>query len=128
MRRSTENTMNKRKRTKGQAMIYKILHRKLKIERHQTGELLTSLICIPRNIVVVLEHVGCFQKLNKKSLHTLHYRLLSIRLFVSYMYINNNLVMAMVLNATLSNIVVISWRSVVMVEKTGVPGENPLVT
>ena len=34
-RRSTENTMAKRKRTKGQSMIYKILHRKLKIEQHE---------------------------------------------------------------------------------------------
>ena len=30
----------------------------------------------------------------------------------------------MVLNATLSNISAISWRSVLMVEETGVPGEN----
>jgi hypothetical protein len=29
---STHNTMAKRKRTKGQTMIYKTLHRKLKIE------------------------------------------------------------------------------------------------
>jgi len=30
----------------------------------------------------------------------------------------------MVLNATFSNISVISWRSVLLVEETGVPGEN----
>jgi len=30
----------------------------------------------------------------------------------------------MVFNATFNNISVISWRSVLMVEETGVPGEN----
>jgi hypothetical protein len=30
----------------------------------------------------------------------------------------------MVFNATLSNISVISWRSVLLAEETGVPGEN----
>ena len=30
----------------------------------------------------------------------------------------------MVLNATFNNILVISWRSVLLVEETGVPGEN----
>ena len=30
----------------------------------------------------------------------------------------------MVFNATFSNISVISWRSVLLVEETGVPGEN----
>ena len=37
----------------------------------------------------------------------------------------------MVFNATLNNIAVISWRSVVLVEETGAPGENhvlPIVT
>ena len=32
--------------------------------------------------------------------------------------------MVMVFNTTFSNISVISWRSVLLVEKTGVPGEN----
>ena len=32
--------------------------------------------------------------------------------------------MVMVLNATFNNISVISWRSVFLVEKTEVPGEN----
>ena len=32
--------------------------------------------------------------------------------------------MFMVFNATFNNISVISWRSVLLVEKTGVPGEN----
>ena len=31
---------------------------------------------------------------------------------------------AMVFNATFNNISVISWRSVFLVEETGVPGEN----
>ena len=30
----------------------------------------------------------------------------------------------MVLNATFNNILVISWQSVLLVEETGVPGEN----
>jgi hypothetical protein len=30
----------------------------------------------------------------------------------------------MVFNATINNISVISWRSVLLVEETGVPGEN----
>ena len=30
----------------------------------------------------------------------------------------------MVFNATFNNILVISWRSVLLVEETGVPGEN----
>jgi hypothetical protein len=34
------------------------------------------------------------------------------------------LVGLMVLNATFNNISVISWRSVLLVEETGVPGEN----
>jgi hypothetical protein len=33
-------------------------------------------------------------------------------------------VRVMVFNATFSNISVISWRSVLLVEETGVPGEN----
>jgi len=32
----------------------------------------------------------------------------------------------MVFNATFNNISVISWRSVLMVKETGVPGENHL--
>jgi hypothetical protein len=31
----------------------------------------------------------------------------------------------MVFKATFNNISVLSWRSVVLVEETGVPGENP---
>jgi hypothetical protein len=30
----------------------------------------------------------------------------------------------MVFNATFNNILAISWRSVILVEETGVPGEN----
>ena len=33
-------------------------------------------------------------------------------------------VIVLVLNATFNNISVISWRSVILVEETGVPGEN----
>jgi hypothetical protein len=34
-RRRTDNTMIKRKRTKGQTTIYKTLHRKLTTEKHE---------------------------------------------------------------------------------------------
>jgi hypothetical protein len=34
-------------------------------------------------------------------------------------------VWVMVFNATFNNITVISWRSVLLVKETGVPGENP---
>jgi len=37
---------------------------------------------------------------------------------------SNNWVKVMVVNATFNNISVISWRSVLLVEETGVPGEN----
>jgi hypothetical protein len=33
--RRTDNTMANRKSTKGQTMIYKTLHRKLKVEQHE---------------------------------------------------------------------------------------------
>jgi hypothetical protein len=36
------------------------------------------------------------------------------------------MVRVMVFNATFNNISAISWRSVLLVEKTGVPGENHL--
>jgi hypothetical protein len=32
--------------------------------------------------------------------------------------------MVMVFNATFNNILAISWRSVLLVEETGIPGEN----
>jgi hypothetical protein len=35
------------------------------------------------------------------------------------------IITVIVLNATFNNIPVISWRSVLLVEETGVPGENP---
>jgi hypothetical protein len=39
-------------------------------------------------------------------------------------YYNNSLTGVMVFNATVNNISVTSWRSVLLVEETGVPGEN----
>ena len=33
-------------------------------------------------------------------------------------------IMVMVFNATFSNISVMSWRSILLVEQTGIPGEN----
>jgi hypothetical protein len=38
-RRRTNNTMAKRKKTKGQTMMYKTIHRKLKIEPHLNPEM-----------------------------------------------------------------------------------------
>jgi len=40
------------------------------------------------------------------------------------MWILLGLVWFMVLNSTFNNISVISWQSVLLVEETGVPGEN----
>ena len=40
------------------------------------------------------------------------------------MVYNQHSVGRMVFNATFNNISVISWRSVLVVEETGVPGEN----
>ena len=46
--------------------------------------------------------------------------------FFSYIMIIkfNGLVWLMVFNATFNNISIISWRQVLLVEETGVPGEN----
>jgi hypothetical protein len=41
---------------------------------------------------------------------------------IKYRYL---LVWFMTFNATFNNISVISWRSVLLMEETGVPGENP---
>jgi hypothetical protein len=41
-----------------------------------------------------------------------------------YNLFNINRVRVMVFNVTFNNISVISWRSVLLVEETGVPGEN----
>jgi hypothetical protein len=38
--------------------------------------------------------------------------------------IENSVLRVMVLNATFNNISVILWRSILLVEETGVPGEN----
>jgi hypothetical protein len=42
----------------------------------------------------------------------------------SVFLLTNITVLFMVFNATFNNISVISWRSVLLVKKTGVPGEN----
>ena len=46
--RKTDNTMNKRKSTYGKTMIYKILHRKLKIEQHEPHWNRGELMCFGR--------------------------------------------------------------------------------
>jgi hypothetical protein len=47
-------------------------------------------------------------------------------MFEKSVYIVRLGVMAMVFNATFNNFSDISWRSVLLAEKTGVPGEKPL--
>jgi hypothetical protein len=54
---------------------------------------------------------------NQLQLHVIH----SIYFHI---YLKKRLVWFMVFNATFNNISVISWRSVLLVEETGVPGEN----
>jgi len=44
----------------------------------------------------------------------------------SYKMVGLGLFSFMVLNVTFNNISVISWRSVLLVEETGIPGENHL--
>jgi len=39
-------------------------------------------------------------------------------------HVDKSQIRVMVFNATFNNISVISWRSVLLVEETGVPGEN----
>jgi len=46
------------------------------------------------------------------------------RMFKHLSYLNKGLVGFKVFNATFNNISVISWRSVLLVEETGVPGED----
>ena len=47
-------------------------------------------------------------------------------MFKDEVFYLQNYVCLMVFNATFNNISVISWRSVLLVEETGVPGENHL--
>ena len=50
---------------------------------------------------------------------------ISVHLYYEIIYMYCNLrVRVIVFNATFNKIVTISWRSVLLVEKTGVPGEN----
>jgi hypothetical protein len=50
--------------------------------------------------------------------------------YYSYSYKSVSCVRVMVFNVTFNNILVISWRSVLLMDETGVPGENhrPAVT
>jgi hypothetical protein len=50
---------------------------------------------------------------------------ISVHLYYEIIYMYCNLrVRVIVFNATFNKIVTISWRSVLLVEETGVPGEN----
>jgi hypothetical protein len=53
-----------------------------------------------------------------------HERLSIFTLVNRFITVPHFIVRFMVLNATFNNISVISWRSVLLVEETGVPGEN----
>ena len=61
-------------------------------------------------------------RVNKRILST---RLFRVHLIMGMIWIpRTQLVMVMVFNATFNNILVVSWRSVLLVEGTRVPGEN----
>jgi hypothetical protein len=53
--------MDKRKRTKGQATIYKILHRKLKIEQHEIPQKPGDELSAPEGLKVAALHVTPFR-------------------------------------------------------------------
>ena len=53
-----------------------------------------------------------------------HERLSIFTIVNRFITVPHFMVRVMVLNATFNNISVISWRSVLLVEETGVPGEN----
>ena len=53
-----------------------------------------------------------------------HERLSIFTIVNRFITVPHFMVRVMVFNATFNNISVISWRSVLLVEETGVPGEN----
>ena len=53
-----------------------------------------------------------------------HERLSIFTIVNRFITVPHFMVMVMVFKATFNNISVISWRSVLLVEETGVPGEN----
>jgi hypothetical protein len=53
--------MDKRKRTKGQTTIYKILHRKLKIEQHEIPQKPGDELSAPEGLTVTSLHVTPFR-------------------------------------------------------------------
>jgi len=69
----------------------------------------------------VCSEIDNYHSVSHKQWHSMIYLFIN-----SYLEINNRfgLVWFMVLNATFNDISVISWRSVLLVEETGVPGEN----
>ena len=58
------------------------------------------------------------------SLNAKHWKFIIAVSFLTSFYNRAWLVWFMVFNATFSNILVISWLSILLVEETGVPGEN----
>ena len=46
---------------------------------------------------------------------------------LEYLDKNGSMIIMVWLNATFNNISVISWRSVSLMEETGVPGENHMI-
>jgi hypothetical protein len=74
MVKRTDNTMVKRKRTTGQIMICKTLHRKLKIEKHESNK-------ITRENSGAPEGVEYLQNMSIK-LHNMHKMLYLVNVFV----------------------------------------------
>ena len=63
-------------------------------------------------------HVSLFYKMSEVNLHKVKYYIFF------YVIKTLNRVRVMVFNTTFNNISVISWWTVLLVEETGVPGEN----
>jgi hypothetical protein len=80
----------------------------------------------PHERDVMLRYMKYVKLCPKTSNHTnvIFIPFLLFYIINNYYFIHIMGVMAMVFNATLSNISLIPWRSVLLMEETGVPGEN----
>jgi hypothetical protein len=70
-----------------------------------------------------LKHVG-INNFESSKCHCTTYSIQHVHSLCGWQHFNCGLVWFMVFNATFNNISVISWWSVLLVEKTGVSGEN----
>ena len=80
--------------------------------------------CIPTNVIYRSHYV--FNDLRRERALSLYWYWWNcwVSLFKLFFYSVGGGVMDMVFNATFNNILVISWRWVLLVEETGEPGEN----